>query len=80
TASRSGSITCHRFQGGSTEGISATPHLADFNWNEALLYPNGFPTRDLEYMPTLTIPKGWRFGTALTVASRHGPVIHFRPV
>ncbi len=67
--------------GGSfTEGISATPHLVDFNWNEALLYPAGSPTREIEYVPTLTVPPGWRFGTALRVLGREGSTIHFRKV
>ncbi|HET7570463.1 MAG TPA: M61 family peptidase [Gammaproteobacteria bacterium] len=63
-----------------TAGVSATPKLVDLNWNQVALYPAGFPTSDLVYVPSLKIPKGWQFGTALTVKSKDGNEIHFDKV
>jgi predicted metalloprotease with PDZ domain len=67
--------------GGSfTAGVSATPRLVDLNWNQVSLYPAGFPTKELTYVPTLTIPKGWKFATALNIKSENGNIIHFNEV
>ena len=63
-----------------TEGVSTTPVLADLEWNQVVLYPESLPSRDILYEPTLVIPAGWHYATALTTVSRNGNVIHFAPV
>ncbi|HET7586666.1 MAG TPA: M61 family peptidase [Gammaproteobacteria bacterium] len=63
-----------------TAGVSATPKLADLNWNQVALYPAGFPTAELTYNPSLKLPQGWQFATALDVESRDGNQVHFKPV
>ncbi len=65
---------------GFTSGASATAKLAVLNWNQVLLYPAGIPLEDLTYEATLQIPAGWKYGTALPVASESGSRIEFRPV
>src|ERR1700720_3050755 len=69
-----------------TAGPSATDKLAILNWNTMLLYPDGWTSDELIYEASLRLPPGWKFGTALPVASRTGeqlnqqPQITFKPV
>lgn len=49
-------------------GGSATARLGVLSWNHILLYPDGSKSSDdLRYRATLTLPKGWKVGSALTV-------------
>jgi predicted metalloprotease with PDZ domain len=69
-----------------TGGPSATDKLAILNWNTMLLYPEGWTSDELIYEARLRLPAGWKFGTALPVASQTGeqpngqPQITFKPV
>ncbi|HET7307690.1 MAG TPA: M61 family peptidase [Gammaproteobacteria bacterium] len=60
-------------------GVSVTPHLVDLNWNQVALYEAGYPTSKEVYKPTLIIPKGWQYATALDTQSKHGNRIVFKP-
>ena len=52
-----------------TAGASSSPKLAVLSWNAVLLYPQT-PTSDaLQYEPTLRIPAGWKYATALETRS-----------
>lgn len=57
-----------------------TPHLLGLEWNTVALYQAGYPTRVQMYQPTLVIPAGWRYATALTTEQRSGGRIAFKPV
>src|SRR5688572_4740751 len=48
-----------------TSGPSATAQLAVLNWNQLVLYPAGPAARDIPVDASLTLPRGWRAGTAL---------------
>ncbi len=55
---------------GFSAGASTSANLALLSWNELLVYPgspNGGVTKAAEVMvtPSITIPNGWHFGTAL---------------
>lgn len=50
---------------GSASGASATAQLLDLSWNEVLLYPKGVKASEIQFAPTLRLPTGWQFGTAL---------------
>jgi predicted metalloprotease with PDZ domain len=63
-----------------TAGGSATASLCVVNWNQILLYPQGFAARELTYLPSLRIPAGWKYGTALPGAKQNGDTVEFRPV
>lgn len=63
-----------------TAGVSTTPDLAVLNWNQVVLYPAGPRASDIEIEPSLTLPAGWQFGTALEQSSRTTSTIHFTPV
>ena len=57
----------------------STDQLMILNWNVVLLYPAGRPARDFTYNATLELPPGWKFGTALPVASESGSSVTFAP-
>jgi predicted metalloprotease with PDZ domain len=50
-----------------------------FYWSAVVLYPAGKPTDDLNYQATLTIPPGWKYGTALPLERQTGSTIEFQP-
>ncbi len=59
---------------------SATDKLLVLNWNSNVLYPAGYTSEQITYRPTLRLPPGWKFGTALPVASSSGETVEFKPV
>ncbi len=61
-------------------GGSATGKFMDLNWYQVLLYPAGAPARQITVEPRLTLPSGWRFGTALAVDSQSAAAVAFQPV
>ena len=63
-----------------TGGATATDKMAVINWNDVLLYPEGWPSDDLTYTASLHLPKDWKFGTSLAVTSQSGSEIKFAPV
>jgi predicted metalloprotease with PDZ domain len=65
---------------GFSSGASATAELAVLSWNEVLLYPAGWPAQQLTFQPSLRLPQGWKFGTALPIAKQSGERIEFAPV
>ena len=65
---------------GFSAGASATASLVVLSWNQVLLYPSDFPITDLTFAPSLRLPTGWKFGTALPGAKRDGDTIEFSPV
>ena len=67
-----------------TEGrvgrVMMTPEMLNVEWNTVAVYPAGYFSRDITYRPTLTLPAGWAFGSALDGAARQGDTIQFAPV
>ena len=47
-------------------------------WNEVVLYPAGYFTRQIPVSASLTLPDGWKFGSALEVASSSGARTQFK--
>lgn len=64
---------------GYSSGASSTAYLNDLSWNHVILYPRGFAAKDLTYLPSLKIPAGWKFATALPGAKQNGDTITFDP-
>ena len=62
-----------------TAGVTATDKMAVVSWNTVLLYPAGFSSNELTYQASLRLPDGWKFGTALPIASQSGNEIKFNP-
>ena len=60
--------------------VMATPEMLNLEWNTVALYPAGYFSRQITYRPSVTLPAGWNFGTALDGASRQGATVNFAPV
>jgi predicted metalloprotease with PDZ domain len=52
--------------------------FADLTWFSYVLYPAGHFSRQIHYAPSLRIPEGWKFATALEVKSQEGNLVHFQ--
>ncbi len=65
---------------GFSAGASTGPNLAVVSWNEVALYPAGTPAGEVRFEPSLQLPEGWKFGTALAEGARTGDAIQFQPV
>jgi predicted metalloprotease with PDZ domain len=61
-------------------GPAASSNLLDLNWNAVVLYPKGARSDEVSFTPSVTLPAGWKFGTALPVASAAGDDVEFAPV
>ena len=49
--------------------VVMTPDLIDLQWNTVALYPAGYFSRDITVSPTVKIPAGFHFASALEAAS-----------
>jgi predicted metalloprotease with PDZ domain len=62
-----------------TEGrIEMSDAIADLAWNEVVMYPAGYFSRDIPYDVTLVLPQGWKYATALETASEQGSTVRFK--
>jgi len=50
---------------GFSAGGSTSENLALLSWNTALVYPDGANASEVMFTPSITMPAGWKFGTAL---------------
>src|SRR5262245_16034385 len=62
---------------GFSSAASATQELMVLSWNQVLFYPSGEPSDRLSYVASLTLPSGWKYGTALPVEHAEGTHIRF---
>ncbi len=63
----------------SKEGrISISSKIADLAWNTVVLYPAGYFSRRIHIAPSVKLPPGWKFSTALETSSHEGGAIHFK--
>jgi predicted metalloprotease with PDZ domain len=61
-------------------GPAASSNILDLNWNAVLLYPKGVRSDDVTCAPSITLPPGWKYGTALRSAQTNGDEVEFAPV
>jgi predicted metalloprotease with PDZ domain len=67
--------------GGSfTAGGSTSANLAVLSWNTLVLYPQGTNAAEVMVTPSVILPSGWRYGTALEPASGSTGAIGFKTV
>jgi predicted metalloprotease with PDZ domain len=59
---------------------SGAANLFILMWSQVVLYPKGWPTAQLTFLPTLTLPSDWKFSTSLPVSNRSGNTVSFAPV
>jgi predicted metalloprotease with PDZ domain len=57
-----------------------TPEILGLQWEKALLYPAGHYASRITVQPSIQLPPGWQFATALRGAQRTGDVVQFAPV
>ena len=57
-----------------------TPDLLGLQWEKTLLYPAGHYARQITIEPSIRLPAGWQYATALDGATRSGDVVAFAPV
>ena len=63
-----------------SSGVSSTQQLALLSWNQVVLYPRGLASDAVLVAPSLRLPAGWHFGTALPVVSDGSAGIGFATV
>jgi predicted metalloprotease with PDZ domain len=62
------------------DDVMGTPDILVLNWNRVVLYPAGTPVRDLAITPSVILPAGWRFGTALPSPKQSADRVDFDTV
>ncbi|MES2835694.1 MAG: peptidase M61 [Pseudomonadota bacterium] len=65
---------------GSQGRIVITDEMLNIQWEKALLYPAGYYSRQITFRPTLKLPAGWNYGTALDTVSFTGGLATFAPI
>jgi predicted metalloprotease with PDZ domain len=61
-----------------TQGrVVMTPTMLNLQWNAMLLYPAGHYATQIRFRPSVTLPEGWRFATALDGAETNGATTRF---
>ncbi|HEX5284381.1 MAG TPA: M61 family peptidase [Bryocella sp.] len=65
---------------GFSAGASTSANLALLSWNELIVYPDGSKAADVMVTPSLKVPEGWKFGTALEPTSAPGTETSFKTV
>ncbi len=58
--------------------ISFSSKIIDLSWNTVVLYPAGYFSRDITFAPSILLPDGWHFATALSVLSQNGDTVRFK--
>lgn len=61
-------------------GFEITDRMMDMEWSKVALYPAGYFTRGITFVPSMTLPHDWQLGTALETASPSGDTTTFKPV
>lgn len=65
---------------GFSAGASTSANLALLSWNELVVYPAETKAADVMITPSLKVPEGWKFGTALEPTSTPAQTTSFKTV
>lgn len=57
--------------------VVMTPEMLNLQWNAMLLYPAGHYATQIRFRPSVTLPEGWAFATALDGAQTNGRTTQF---
>ncbi|MEO7065751.1 MAG: M61 family peptidase [Rhodanobacter sp.] len=60
--------------------VVMTPEMLNLQWNANTVYPAGYASKRIMTQASVKFPAGWKFGSALEVASRDGDTVHFKPI
>jgi predicted metalloprotease with PDZ domain len=55
-----------------------TGEILGIQWHSMALYPAGYTTRKITVQPSLTLPAGWQYGSALETVQRNGDTVQFK--
>lgn len=58
--------------------IERSDAILDLQWNEVVMYPAGYFSRDIPFDVALKLPQGWKYATALETASAEGSTLKFK--
>ena len=58
--------------------VTMTPAIVNMQWEKALLYPAGYYSRQITVAPSIKLPEGWQYGTALETESFADGVATFK--
>ena len=59
--------------------VVMTAEMLNLQWNTVVLYPAGYFTRQITVEPSVKLPGGWQFATALETATTRADVTTFKP-
>ncbi len=59
--------------------VLMSPALLDLPWNTVVLYPAGYSARAITLAPSVQLPAGWQYASALGLAGRDGDTLRFAP-
>lgn len=62
---------------GFSAGASTSDNLGMVSWNELILWPQVQNAKEVKVTPSVILPEGWKYGTALTPTGRDGDTVHF---
>jgi predicted metalloprotease with PDZ domain len=65
---------------GSDEDEGTSVNMTVLEWNSVVLYPAHIPVAQIPITASLTVPAGWKLGTALSVTAQQGEETSFAPV
>ena len=60
--------------------VTMTPQIVNMQWEKAILYPAGYASDRIRVVPSIKLPSGWGYGTALTTSTYENGVATFAPV
>ena len=58
--------------------VTMSHEMLDLSWNTVVLYPAGHFSRDIHLTPTVVLPNGWKYATALETDAQDGDTVHFK--
>jgi predicted metalloprotease with PDZ domain len=62
------------------QNSAASSKVLDLNWNQVVFYPASADANAVQVAASVRLPRGWKFGTALTPIQQDGSSADFRPV
>jgi predicted metalloprotease with PDZ domain len=65
---------------GSDEDDATSANMAVLEWNSVVLYPAHIPVAGIPITASITVPEGWKSGTALTPTQQSGNETSFQTV
>ena len=60
--------------------VVMTPQMLNHQWEKALLYPAGYASRNVGFMPRLKLPEGWDYAGALKVEGNIDGYLELEPI